>query len=191
MKGARPLSTAEVDDVCRLFEGRYRKRNLALFILGLKSGFRISELLSLRIGDVYGHGRMVDQVTVRRANMKKKIEGRTIVLHPSAKEAVEAWIAESGFPSPETFLFRSRKGENSPLTRQQAWSILDGAFNRAELQGQLGCHSMRKTFCARVHEALGRDLLKTQRALGHKCVSSTAAYLSFNEAEISEAVLSI
>jgi hypothetical protein len=49
MKGCRPLTEAEVALVRRSFGGRYGRRDRALFLLGVKSGFRISELLSLRV----------------------------------------------------------------------------------------------------------------------------------------------
>jgi integrase len=49
----------EITAVSRSFGGTYAARDRALFILGLKSGFRISELLSLRLGDVLQHGCLV------------------------------------------------------------------------------------------------------------------------------------
>ncbi len=57
--------------------------------------------------------------------------------------------------------------------------------------GNLGTHVMRKTFADRIYARLGRDLVKTQRALGHRCIESTAAYISFREEEIDEAILSL
>jgi integrase len=77
MKGCRPLTDQEVNLISRSFSGTFAKRNKALFILGVRSGFRISELLSLRVGDVLQHGKIVEHVTVARAHMKKKLEGRT------------------------------------------------------------------------------------------------------------------
>ncbi len=49
----------------------------------------------------------------------------------------------------------------------------------------------RKTFADRIYARLGRDLVKTQRALGHRCIESTAAYISFRQEEIDEAILSL
>src|ERR671910_693821 len=92
MKGCRPLSDEEITVVSRSFGGTYAARDRALFILGLKSGFRISELLSLRVGDVLQHGRLVDQVTVRRAHMKQRTEGRTVPVHAEAKQALAARV---------------------------------------------------------------------------------------------------
>jgi integrase len=52
MKGCRPLTDEEVVLVQQSFGGIYAARDKALFLLGVKSGFRISELLSLQVGDV-------------------------------------------------------------------------------------------------------------------------------------------
>jgi integrase len=52
MIGARPLTNGEIANVLNAFTGAYAARDRALFVLGLKSGFRISEMLSLRVSDV-------------------------------------------------------------------------------------------------------------------------------------------
>ncbi len=56
--GCRPLSNAEVDRVLAAFAGPAAARDRALFVLGLKAGFRVSELLSLRVGDIVHAGRI-------------------------------------------------------------------------------------------------------------------------------------
>jgi integrase len=188
MKGCRPLTDTEAAQVSASFGGKYAARDKALFTLGLKSGFRVSELLSLRVEDVCQHGQLVDRVTVRRANMKRKTEGRTVVLHPEAKAAIAAWLLEANL-QPTDFLFQSRQG--GAMTRQQAWAILQEAYKTNGLTGQLGTHSMRKTFANRVYTALKGDLVKTQRAMGHKNINSTVSYLSFKEEDIDAAVLAI
>jgi site-specific recombinase XerD len=66
-----------------------------------------------------------------------------------------------------------------------------GRYTENRISGTLGTHTMRKTFANKVHVLLGRDLVKTQRALGHKNVSSTVSYLSFLEEEIDEAILAL
>ena len=69
MRGCRPLTDEEVYDVARSFWGEHARRDKALFLLGVKSGFRISELLSLRARDVRQAGRLVDRVTIERRHM--------------------------------------------------------------------------------------------------------------------------
>jgi site-specific recombinase XerD len=194
MKGCRPLTDPEVAIVARSFGGTYATRDRALFLVGVKTGFRISELLSLTIGDVYQHGQVVARVTVKRAHMKRKVEGRTLVLHPDAQAAIQAWLSEltaAGALLPSRYLFASRKGVNRPICRETANQILHSAFVTNELSGKLGTHSMRKTFANNVYAKLGHDLVKTQRAMGHQNINSTVSYLSFCEDDIDQAILAI
>lgn len=192
MKGCRPLDDAEVRAIAAAFSGPYAARDRAMFLLGVRSGFRISELLSLTVEDIFHRGTVLDRVAVKRRNMKKKIEGRSVILHPEAREALAVWIAEleaAGHADLRGYVFRSRKGENAPIGRIQAWRILNTRYEAGGLTGSLGTHSMRKTFANRVYDRLGHDIIKTQRALGHKSLNSTAAYLSFREADIDAAIL--
>jgi integrase len=194
MKGCRPLSDAEIALVSRSFGGTYALRDRAWFILGLKTGFRIAELLSLRVGDVWQHGRVVDQVTVRRAHMKQQREGRTVPVHPEAKAAPATWLLhlrEQPGATTQTYVFRSRKGINRAITPTQAWRILREACATNELTGKLGTHCMRKTFANKVYRQLGFDLIRTKRALGHQQITNTERYLSFAEADIHAAILAI
>ena len=194
MKGCRPLTEEEVVLMHQSFGGTYADRDTALFVLGVKSGFRISELLSLRVGDVCQHGHVVDRVTVPRRHMKKKIEGRTVLLHPEAKAVLATWLLtlrQSPDCTAQTFVFRSRKGVNRPISAVQAWRILHEAVVTNELTGKVGTHAMRKTFANRVYSQLNHDLVKTQRAMGHKNINSTVAYLSFAEDEIDAAILAM
>jgi integrase len=192
MKGCRPLTEGEVDLVPQSFGGAYAERDKALFLLGAKSGFRTSELLSLRLGDVSQHGHLVDRVTVPRGHMKNKREGRTVLLHPEAKAALATWLLtlrQAPDCTAQTCVFQSRKGRNRPISAVQAWRILHEAVTTNELTGTLGTHAMRKTFANRIYHQLNHDLVKTQRAMGHQNINSTVAYLGFVEDEIDQAIL--
>jgi hypothetical protein len=50
---------------------------------------------------------------------------------------------------------------------------------------------MHKTFADRVYEALDRDLIKLQRAMGPKHLKNTAPSISFREEEIEAAILAV
>jgi integrase len=177
--------------VLKAFSGAYAARDRALFILGLKSGLRISEMLSLTVQDVWKDGRIVEAFGVPRKRMKGKIGARQVPLNPEAARAIHAWIDVMGTHRPDAPLFESqRKGK--AIDRTQAYRILEGAYDAAGLTGKLGTHAMRKTFAHGVYKALSHDLVKTQRALGHKNINSTVSYLGFGtDAEVNEAILSL
>jgi integrase len=51
MKGTKPLDNTEIRLVSACFDGIYEHLNRGLFMLGVSTGGRISELLNLQIGD--------------------------------------------------------------------------------------------------------------------------------------------
>jgi integrase len=180
--------------VCQAFRGAYATRNKALFVLGCKTGFRISELLSLTVGDVWQHGQFLERVAVQRQHMKGKGQGRSVPLHLEAKATLAVWLMEmnrAGSVTPDTSLFLSRKGGNRPLRRGQAGHILRQAYAANALTGMIGCHGMRKSFGQKVYIASGRDLRATQHAMGHKSPASTAAYLAVDEQAIDAIILAL
>jgi integrase len=194
VKGCRALTDDEAKSVSHSFSGRYAARDKALFVLGLKTGFRISELLSLTVGDVYQHGQFVERVAVKRKHMKGKWQGRSVPLHAEAKAALASWLMQMhGLRevTPETYLFLSHKGRNQPLRRGQAHHILQQAYQANALTGMIGCHGMRKTFGQKVYEKTGRDIRATQHALGHQSPASTAAYLSVDEQAVDAIILAL
>lgn len=193
MKGCRAFTDREADAVMNTFAGKYAARDRAIFALGRYTGERISAILALRVGDVVQAERITDAVTYRRASRKGKTEGRTVKLHPKAKEALKAWVNQMAAGNILTAgdpLFPSRKGGDA-LGRVQYHRILKAAVDANELTGKVATHSMRKTFADRVYEALGQDIFRTQKAMGHANINSTVQYLSFREEDIEAAILGI
>lgn len=189
MAGCRPLTGREIERVLAAFSGKYALRDRAMFLLGVLSGFRIHEILSLKVADVVdADGKVVNYITVERRHMKGARSSRTCPLHPRAGKVIVQWIQAAGLQRDDA-LFASRQG--GPITVCRAWGILKAAFRRAGLTGRLGTHTMRKTFAQRIHQALGGDLHKTSKALGHRNVATTIRYLECPEVEIRKAVLSL
>lgn len=194
MRGSRPLTDAEVEKVRAFFKGKpYELRNVAMFTLGLKSGFRVSELLSLRIQDVAeSDGAIKDRLHVKRKYMKKKLESRAVPMHPDAAAALSKWLV-SLMPlykeNPAVFCTLQRP--EKAITRRQAARIFQTAFRALKLSGKTSTHSWRKTFATKVYKALGENLLDTAAALGHRAVSSTQSYLQFNREKVEAAVLAV
>lgn len=194
MKGCRPLSKSEEKRVLFSFSGKYANRDKALYFIGTKTGFRISELLSLRVKDVWQYGKVVNEITVQKKNMKKKIESRTVPISHEVKRILKAWIQRlerMGLLQETRFLFCSQEQKQKAITRQRAWQILKDVFSRLELTGKLATHTLRKTCAARLYEYFKGDLAKLQKALGHKNINSTISYISFLESDVFNGFLAI
>jgi site-specific recombinase XerD len=192
MAGCKSLTKKEIDKVLSSMTGMNVFRDRALFTLGCFTGFRITELLSLTVGDVYKHGDVLDIVHLHRKNTKGKLQGRSQALHPKAKEALRLWLqclnAQIGTTS-FTPLFRGFTHGSKAITSRQAWIIMKNAYAKAGIQGRTGTHCMRKSFAHNIHAELGNDLVKTKQALGHRNFDTTIKYLEVDQSVIHLAVI--
>ena len=182
--GCKPLSDQELVLLLSFIK---KPRDRALVVLGVKSGFRISELLSLKVCDVTQHGVMGSRVAVSKRNTKGKIAGRSVPLHPEAAAALKHIISIDMAPS--SYLFQSREG--GAISACQAWRIITRAAKQAKLTGKVACHSMRKTFGQKVYDATGKDLVATQRAMGHSNIDSTSKYILVDQTAIDDIIKNI
>ena len=80
MKGTRPLNNNEIRLVSACFDGTFEARNRGLFMLGVSTGGRISELLSLQIADVYQNDRPVTDLhaIVQKSDLPNFRESATL-----------------------------------------------------------------------------------------------------------------
>lgn len=187
MKGCRPLTTQEIIKVSEQFSSKYKVRNRALFILGISTGGRIAELLSLKIEDVWSPtrrrlgeqgGQPVSDLLYEKNVVKGKENSRLIPLNSDAKQAIRKLIdwQVKQYPKvePKRPLFPSRKG-NDAISTTQGYRVLKDAFSLAGLNGKVATHSMRKTYAQRLYDATG-DIYLVAEALGHKAVETTKKY---------------
>lgn len=184
MIGCKALSQNEIECILGNLD---KLRDKTLFLFNLYTGFRIKESLSLKVSDILLNNEITNRITVQRKSMKGKISSRTILLHPNLRMHLKALVKEQGLISTD-YLFKSRNGDNRPITRNQAWFNFNKAVKKANLEGKIGLHSTRKTFADRMYTAFDKDLLKTSKALGHKNIGSTISYLSFRTEELDEAI---
>lgn len=195
MKGVTTLCESEVFAILGVLAlHRKKQRNVALFTLGIETGFRITELLSLTIGDVYKNGAVLDMVSVSRKNMKRKREGRSLPLTRVAKDAISDLIkglCEDGYWQSTDYLFQSTRKGNQKVSRTQVWQIINDAAKEVGINGRIGTHSMRKTFARRYREWLIEQMVthrrhiepmrEVQKALGHKSIESTEKYIEWDD----------
>ena len=189
MKGTRPLTNDEIRKVADCFEGLYAERNRGLFVLGVSTGGRISELLSLRIGDVWQNNKPVSDLLFDKAIVKGGEVSRAVPVNFDGREAIKGlidWHRENhGEIDPNRPLFPSRQG--GAMDRRMAHAVLKTAFEAAGLNGKLATHSMRKSFAQRLYEQTN-DIFAVQEMLGHKNVATTQRYLGVNYASVRDAV---
>ncbi|MCM3732730.1 tyrosine-type recombinase/integrase [Fictibacillus nanhaiensis] len=155
-------------------------RNRLLLTLGTAFGLRVSDLLMLKVGQLTG-----DSLTLTES---KRSKTRTITFSKSVKAELKLL---DGLPA-DSYVFASRKG-NAPITRVQAYRILNDAVERAGLTtklGRIGTHSLRKTFGYRLYEN-GVDITRIMTILSHSSERETLKYIGVTADEIADAYESI
>ncbi len=193
MKGTRPLDNDEIQRVSACFAGTFEKRNRGLFMLGVSTGGRISELLSLQIADVYQNGSAVGDLLYNKSIVKGGEISRAVPVNRDGRQAIEKIVGwhEEHYSNidPHRPLFPSRNGRGNPkrMSRRTAHDVLKDAFELAGLNGHLATHSMRKSFAQRLYDRTG-DIFVVQEMLGHRNVATTQKYLGVNYASVREAL---
>jgi integrase len=193
MAGMRDYTDEEIELVRKSFGGRYALRDRCYFEMALQMGLRVSEMLSIRVGQVYQYGRVVDELSIDRKHMKGgkagKASGRTLPIFAPTRPHILAWLERmAGMlkvkhvkdldPALPLFLSRVRNpdGSRRAIARETAWRIIKAIARDNELPGAVGTHSTRKTL-ARKAMAWSKDIRVVQKILGHKSLQSTECYL--------------
>lgn len=184
MSGMRSLSALEIQNIKMTLTN---PRDYCLFVLGYRTGFRITELLSLTIDSVCSSRGVRDSIKVARKNMKGAVSSREVLLHQEAKDAIQNYL-DTIIQYPKDPLFKSRVG-NKALTRFGAHLIYKKLVEKLGLEGSVATHSARKSFCHSMYKKLDRDLVATKAAMGHASIMSTIKYLEPSQDVINKALL--
>ncbi|MFD3158853.1 site-specific integrase (plasmid) [Haloimpatiens sp. FM7330] len=171
-------------------------RNELLFILGINVGLRISDILKLKFKDILTpKGNIKPYVKVTE---KKTGKTNTFYIGAVVKKVIETYVLENQPLDRDTYIFRSRKGNNKPISRQQAWNILNNAAEEVGLvtrdmdgnivYGEIGTHTLRKTFAYHAYQS-GTSIELLMTILNHSSKSHTLRYIGITEEDKKEVFL--
>lgn len=149
----------------------HRERDYVLFMFGIYSGLRISDMLPLKVRDV----RDTDYIYLREQKTGKE---KRFPINEELKEILDQYI--KGKRDYE-YLFKRSKGKNVPITRQRVWKILNEAASQFEYKDKIGCHTLRKTFGYWLYEDSEKDVVAIQEILNHADISVTKRYIGVNQ----------
>src|SRR5438874_3836128 len=154
-------------------------RDKALVELLYATGLRVSELLSLRAGDINLDGGYLTCIG-------KGDKQRIVPLGRVAADWVRRYLAEARpqllKTRKSTWLFVNAKG-GSQLSRVGFWKILKDYGIRAGVSREISPHVLRHSFATHLLER-GADLRAIQMMLGHADLSTTQIYTHVLEARL-------
>ena len=159
-------------------------RNYAIFVLGINSGLRVSDLLNLKVRDVFNGQHVKDRVEIYEQKTKKY---KSFPLSNNVKRALKEYC-ESAKLAPDDPLFKSNKG--GKLSRVQVWRVLNEAAKTAGIDEKIGTHTMRKTFGYQAYKS-GVDVYIIQDMLNHSTPAVTKRYIGLSQEDKDRAYIMI
>jgi integrase len=184
----RPLEDDEITLILNSFTGRKKDRNRLMFLVGIQCGYRVAEVVSLRVRDVAERGQIKKHVKVEAKHMKGKERSREVAIGDGLKRDLQNWLTVIG-TDPDTYLFQSDQGINKKLTPRMVQYVINDLKIKLNLEGVLGTHCMRKTFADMMWEISNGNIYFVSQALGHTNIQSTVAYMPNIQKEVDAAVL--
>ena len=179
----------KISQMKNLLRGEWNIRDLLLFELGINSALRVSDLLDIRVRDVFmSIDSPNDFFDVRE---EKTGKSNRITITPKVKETLKLY-AET-FPlvveNPENFLFFHKKRfpiGTQAIGRKMSWMMLSQLCASVGLRGNFGNHTLRKTwgYQARI-QWIPLEII--QHKLNHSSLAVTQKYLGITADEIAEA----
>ena len=171
MKTVQPIRDAQViSQVKKRLQDRGSKYYI-MFVIGLNTGLRVGDILNLRAADISGKS----HVTLTE---KKTGKYKRFLINDQLKKEIERYIESAGLTG-DDYIVASRKGKNQPITRIQAYRVLNGVAEELNLP-EIGTHTMRKTF-GYWHYKQYKDVAILQDIFNHSAPSITLRYIGIND----------
>ena len=179
------LSTAEVDQLeasidLSKWEGH---RNRAIIEVLFSCGLRVSELVNLKLSDLY-----LDEEYVRV--MGKGSKERLVPISKRAIQEIAFWFDDRCHmqikPGEEDYVFLNRRGAH--LTRTMILIMIKRQAVEAGIQKTISPHTLRHSFATALLEG-GADLRIIQALLGHENIGTTEIYTHIDTSILRQEIL--
>ena len=178
------LSTAEVDrleasiDLSK-WEGQ---RNRAIIEVLFSCGLRVSELVNLKLSNLY-----VEEKFVRVTGKGDK--ERLVPISSRALDELNAWFADrNGMrikAGEEDYVFLNRRGAH--LTRTMILIMIKRQAVAAGITKTISPHTLRHSFATALLEG-GADLIAIQAMMGHEDIATTEIYTHIDTSSLREEI---
>lgn len=115
-------------------------RDYLLFVAGINTGLRISDIIKLKVADVVNENGTVKShicIVEKKTGKRKRFKINDTLSREFAEYTKNMDMSD--------YLFNSRKGKNEPISRVQAYRILNEVATKIGLE-EIGTHTLRKSF---------------------------------------------
>ena len=159
-------------------------RNLALFVFGINTNLRASDIVRITVDQVKGikPGETIELIE------KKTKKPRCITINPGTANAIERWLKKRGDKSGPFFLSQRTTGKAICVT--SVHRLVKSWCDLIKIKGNYGSHTLRKTWGYQAWKA-GIDIPRIMTIFNHSSQRQTLQYLCIQEKEIQEVYLKV
>ena len=187
-KTVQPIkSLADIGKIKNYLLKTEQHRNYMLFIMGINIGLRISDLLSLKISDVWADGKCHSAIEITEQKTKKH---RKIAINGAVEFSINKYLNSLKSFNENDWLFSSRK-HNQALTKQSAHRLINQIMADCNINGHWGTHTLRKTFAYQLYMNNSENPLilpYLMKLLNHSSQSMTLRYIGIEQQELNNLV---
>lgn len=184
MKITSPIRDKKQIELIKMYLKNTSLRNYILFIIGINTNLRISDILALKVTDVWDKKKPREFIEI---NEKKTGKNRRIMINDSLGGALKEYMRTVNL-SLDEYLFCGKKG--GVITRQQAHRILQDAGDKCGLAESLSPHSLRKTWGYWAWKS-GVSPILIMEALSHSNITITKRYIGILQEDIDEVFINL
>jgi integrase/recombinase XerD len=159
-------------------------RNVAIIELLYSCGLRVSELVNLKISDLFfkeslikvtGKGNKERFVPISKLSQK--------YINNYLNEIRQNHKIKKNF---EDTLFLNERGTN--LSRNMIFIIVNKLKKQSNINKKIGPHTLRHSFATHLIEN-GADLITIQKMMGHESITTTERYLHVNKKHLIDSLI--
>ena len=159
------------------------QRNKAIIEVLYSCGLRVSELVTLKLSDLY-----LDEQSLRVTGKGQKT--RLVPISPVAIKQLQLWFVDRNAmnikPGEEDYVFLNRRGAH--LTRTMILIMIKRLGQEAGIAKTISPHTLRHSFATSLLEG-GADLRSIQAMLGHESIGTTEIYTHISTTTLREEIL--
>ena len=159
------------------------QRNHAIIEVLFSCGLRVSELVNLKLSDLY-----IKERYVRVCGKGSK--ERLVPISPQAIQQLDLWFMDRNLmkimPGEEDYVFLNRRGAH--LTRTMILIMIKQQAQEAGIQKTISPHTLRHSFATALLEG-GADLRAIQAMLGHETIGTTEIYTHIDMSTLRQEIL--
>lgn len=171
----------DINTMKKYFLNKRNYRDYALFVMGINSALRISDIINIQWRDVYDFER---QKFKEHLYVQEQKTGKItcIAINESCRKALSLLIEQKKHHRQDDYIFYSGDNAKVHISRNRAWHIIKKAADDNKLDGNISCHSLRKTFGYHAWQE-GTPPALIMEIYNHSSINITKRYLSIDQDE--------